>query len=115
MYFAMFSIIFPLICSLVGFFIVYTIVRSIREQNQNNHSPRLEVEAGVVAKRQSTSVSHMNNAAPMTDTSYFVTFEVRSGDRMEFRLPGREYGLIAEGDFGILTFQGTRYISFERR
>lgn len=27
---------------------------------------------------------------------------------------GREYGMLAEGDIGKLTFQGTRYLSFER-
>jgi hypothetical protein len=48
------------------------------------------------------------------DTLYYVTFQVESGDRMEFRLSGREYGMIVEGDRGRLTFQGTRYLSFER-
>ena len=38
-----------------------------------------------------------------------------SGDRLELRLPGREYGLLTEGDTGLLTFQGTRYLSFERQ
>ena len=28
--------------------------------------------------------------------------------------PGLEYGMLAEGDAGRLTFQGTRYLSFER-
>ena len=47
-------------------------------------------------------------------TTYYVTFEAESGDRTEFRVSGREYGSIAEGDQGKLTFQGTRYISFDR-
>ena len=34
---------------------------------------------------------------------------------MEFMLEPNEYGLIAEGDAGKLTFQGTRFISFERQ
>lgn len=28
---------------------------------------------------------------------------------------GGEYGMLAEGDFGDLSFQGTRYLGFERR
>ena len=40
--------------------------------------------------------------------------EVESGDRMELNLSGQEYGLLAEGDRGKLTFQGTRYLGFER-
>ena len=27
---------------------------------------------------------------------------------------GYDYGLLAEGDFGDLSFQGTRYLGFER-
>lgn len=33
---------------------------------------------------------------------------------MEFIVSGREYGHMVEGDQGILTSQGTRYISFDR-
>ena len=33
---------------------------------------------------------------------------------MEFHISGKEYGILAEGDIGKLTFQGTRYHSFER-
>ena len=37
-----------------------------------------------------------------------------SGDRMALEMSGEQSGLIAEGDQGQLTFQGTRFISFER-
>lgn len=47
-------------------------------------------------------------------TSYFVTFQVESGDRMELHVAGHEYGMLIEGDRGKLTFQGTRYLGFER-
>ena len=47
-----------------------------------------------------------------TSTRYYVTFQVESGDRMEFSVSGREYGLLVEGDTGRLTFQGTRYLGF---
>ena len=47
-------------------------------------------------------------------TSYYATFQVESGDRMELSVTGTEYGLLAEGDRGKLTFQGTRYLGFER-
>ena len=42
------------------------------------------------------------------------TFQVESGDRMEFHVGGAEYGMLAEGDAGKLTFQETRYLGFER-
>ena len=49
-----------------------------------------------------------------TNTTYYVTFQVESGDRMEFCVSGTEYGMLVEGDTGRLTFQGTRYLAFER-
>ena len=49
-----------------------------------------------------------------SSTSYYVTFQVESGDRMELCVDGTEYGMLAEGDCGKLTFQGTRYLGFER-
>lgn len=49
-----------------------------------------------------------------TSTTYYVTFEVESGDRMELQLEGFEYGLLVEGDKGNLSFQGTRFLGFER-
>ena len=44
----------------------------------------------------------------------FPLQRLESGDRTEFNIYGEEYGLLAEGDCGKLTFQGTRYLSFER-
>ncbi|MCI8615291.1 MAG: DUF2500 domain-containing protein [Lachnospiraceae bacterium] len=91
--------------------------------NKNNNSPRLNVTAEIVAKR--TDVSHHSHAlagdgtgahgySTTFSTAYYVTFQVESGDRMEFSVNGSEYGMLAEGDTGKLYFQGTRYLSFER-
>ena len=46
--------------------------------------------------------------------TYYVTFEVASGDRLEYRVRDNEYGMLVENDVGRLTFQGTRYLEFER-
>lgn len=43
-----------------------------------------------------------------------MTFEVESGDRMEFAVRGQDYGMLVEGDTGRLGFQGTRFLDFER-
>lgn len=47
-------------------------------------------------------------------THYHATFQVESGDRMELAVNDKEYGMLAEGDTGKLTFQGTRYKEFVR-
>ncbi|QHT61986.1 DUF2500 domain-containing protein [Paenibacillus lycopersici] len=45
---------------------------------------------------------------------HYITFEVESGDRMEFQVTGEESGMLVEGDQGKLTFRGTRYKGFQR-
>ena len=110
----MFTIVFVLV---IGTFIVIA-VKGIGQWNKNNHSPRLTVPATVVAKR--TNVSHHRHGGVNdhhhhhTSTSYYVTFQVESGDRMDLHVAGTEYGLLIEGDRGNLTFQGTRYLGFDR-
>lgn len=115
----MFSVVFILF---VVIFIV-TFVKGILTWHNNNKSPRLTVDAAVVSKRTSVSHHQHANAGDMTgahgytttsSTTYYVTFEFESGDRLEFSVNGYEYGMIAEGDRGKLTFQGTRYLGFER-
>lgn len=98
-----------------GVFLV-VFIKIIGQWSKNNKSPRLTVPATVVAKRTNVSrhrsgTDHMHHH---TSTSYYVTFQVDSGDRMELSMSGQEYGLLIEGDRGQLTFQGTRYLGFER-
>jgi len=103
----------------IGMFIVVA-VKGISQWNKNNHSPRLTVPATIVAKRTNVSHHHHHNHGgtgmhhTSTSTSYYVTFQVDSGDRMELHVAGSEYGMLIEGDRGNLTFQGTRYLRFER-
>ncbi len=92
--------------------IVFTVFNSILQWSKNNNSPVLTVPAKVVTKRSNTSGGSGNTSA---QTSYYVTFEVQSGDRIELKMNGRDFGLLADGDFGLLTFQGTRYHTFERQ
>jgi hypothetical protein len=47
-------------------------------------------------------------------TTYYVTFQVESGDRMEMHVSGMEYGMLVEGDYRKLTCQGARYLDFVR-
>ena len=103
----------------IGMFIVIA-VKGISQWNKNNHSPRLTVPATIVAKRTNVSHHHHHNHAgtgmhhSSTSTTYYVTFQVESGDRMELHVDGSEYGMLIDGDRGNLTFQGTRYLGFER-
>lgn len=118
----MFSII-PIIV-MIGFVFVFgtIIVRMMQGANQwkrNNDSPILTVDATVVTKRSDVQHYHHNTRTDNMDqmsssTTYYVTFEVTGGDRLEFKTRDTEYGLLVEQDTGKLTFQGTRYLGFER-
>ena len=116
--FGMFNIMFTIVFLLVTGTFVVILVKGISEWNKNNHSPRLTVPATIIAKRTNVS-RHRHGGANghhhhHTSTTYYVTFQVESGDRMEFHISGQEYGLLIEGDKGNLSFQGTRYLGFER-
>ena len=118
--FAIFPIIFSLMFLLIFGVAIFGLVKGISQWNKNNNSPRLTVPATVVAKRTNVSHHHHNHGVDhvghhtSTSTSYYVTFQVESGDRMELHMAGNQYGLLVEGDRGRLTFQGTRFLSFER-
>ena len=120
LFFGVFPIMFSLVFILVIGVFVVTAVKGISQWNKNNHSPRLTVPATVIAKRTNVSHHHHHNHTgtgmghTTHSTSYYVTFQVESGDRMELHLAGHEFGLLVEGDQGKLTFQGTRYLGFER-
>lgn len=104
----------------IGMFI-FTAVKGVNQWQKNENSPQLSVPAIVKVKRTNVNrhTHHhngdMHHTSHSTSTTYYVTFEFESGDRSEFRVSGKEFGLLAEGDFGILTFQGTRYLGFERK
>ena len=121
--FGVFGVMFTLVFVLVIGVFIFTFAKGISQWNKNNNSPRLTVPATVVAKRINVSHHRHANAGDASgargfhtssSTSYYVTFQFESGDRMELHVRGDEYGLLVEGDCGKLSFQGTRYLGFER-
>lgn len=121
--FTLFEFMFPIIFVMVFGMIIFQFMTGIGTWHKNNQSPRLSVSATIVAKRENITHHSHANAGDLSgahgfhstsSTSYYVTFQVESGDRMELQVSGREYGMLAKGDIGKLTFQGTRYLSFER-
>ena len=121
--FNLIEMLFPIMFILIFTIIVFTFVKGIATWFKNNNSPRLTVSARIVAKRQNTTHNNQPNAGDISgahvfhtisSTSYYLTFQVDSGDRMELSVSGSEYGVLAEGDKGQLTFQGTRYLTFDR-
>lgn len=115
------ELLFPVIFILIFIMIIFTFAKGISTWHKNNNSPRLTVSARIVAKRQNTTYHNQPNAGDTSgahgyhttsSTTYYVTFQVESGDRIEMSVSGLEYGNLTEGDEGKLTFQGTRYLQF---
>ena len=105
--FGIMGVIVPLFFLLFAGVFIAILVKNIGQWNRNNHSPKLTVEAKVIAKRSHVWGDHSH-------TDYYITFEVESGDRMELEVPDNRYGYLIEGDTGRLQFQGTRFLDFER-
>ena len=119
-FFNLFELMFTVMFGLVIGIFVITLLKGIGQWNKNNNSPRLTVPAVVVAKRGDVSHHRHNTGVNNhhhyhSSTTYYVTFQFESGDRMELQMSGNEYGMLVEGDAGMLSFQGTRYLGFERQ
>ncbi len=116
LFFDIFPVIFSIVFLLIASVIVIAVIKSISQWNKNNHSPRLTVQATIVAKRYNTSHHHHGTEMHMhhSSTTYYATFQVESGDRMELQIPSTQFGYLVEGDTGRLSFQGTRFLSFDR-
>ena len=116
--FDIFPVMFFLVFAMVFGTFVVTAVRGISQWSKDNHSPRLTVDATVIAKRGNTTRHHHHGANGHVhhtyNNTYYATFQFDSGDRIELQMTGPEFGLIIEGDKGKLTFQGSRYLGFER-
>ena len=55
-----------------------------------------------------------NGGGTSSATFYYVTFEDEQGVRRELSVNGHEYGLLAEGDIGLLSYRGDWYKGFAR-
>ena len=102
------SVVIALAAVLVLGTLLLTVGVALLRWRNDRRSPVLTEPATVVAKRQQTR----RTASAITD--YFVTFQVRGGERIEFPVEGRAYGLLVERDRGRLTYQGSRFRDFVR-
>lgn len=114
--FDFFGSVIPVFFVVVVGIVLLSAGKSILQWNRNNQQPVLTVDSRIVSKRSEVKHTHHpeDSISSSSRTSYYITFEVESGDRMEFAVNGSEFGICAEGDEGRLSFQGTRYLRFER-
>ncbi len=115
-----FSIFFAIIfVAIVVFFILMGVavargqIGKHRQDRANAVAPVLTSQATIVGKRSQTTGSS-GQYGGSTSTEYYATFELPSGERLEFELSGAQFGLVVEGDRGNLTWQGTWLKDFRR-
>ena len=106
-FFSLFIVIFVIAAGII----LFTMGKGIAEWANNNRKPVLTDMSKAVAKRTHVWGGGNNTSA---STSYFITFEFENGERHEFAVKSKQYGMIAEDDVGLLTYQGTRFHDFER-
>ncbi|MDZ5472810.1 DUF2500 domain-containing protein [Bacillus sp. 31A1R] len=91
-------------------FIIINIIKGFSQWSSNNQSPILIEKAKVVTKRTAVRGGGETRAY----NEYYVTFQMDNGERVEFKVKDNDYGMLVEGDEGMLNFQGTRYLNFKR-
>ena len=104
-----------LFATIIGFSIIFIVVHWIKDKR----SPRIVVYSTISNKRtQKDNVYRQRNAAPGMHThkiiTYYVTFDSETGEQIELRVSKLKYSKLRKGYKGKLTFQGTKYIGFER-
>ena len=105
-----------ILLTMLGIFIV-SIVLTIIQWSRNNAMPQTSVEAQVVAIPCSgwfdkSGVDFHFKIDGICEVKFLL---LSSGKRRTIKVPIDELEVIAKGDVGILTLQGSRYISFKRQ
>lgn len=92
--------------------LVAKVTGMVNIEEKQGVKPICNIEAVVKGKRVLVEADPENPGA--SRTLYYVTFHKRDGNRVEMQVSGEDYGLAAEGDEGILVWQGDEYIVFKR-
>ncbi len=103
---AMFMIV-PILVALGFIFVIGSFIKQGVNYAQDKQKPVIPVRAKIVAKRTDVWGDHSH-------TTYYATFELDNGERMELTVPDHHIGYMVEGDQGTLSFQGQLFVSFEK-
>ena len=92
--------------------LVAKVTSMVNIEEKKGEKPVYNIQAVVKGKRTLVEADPENPSVPKT--TYYVTFHKRDGNRVEMQVPGEDYGLAAEGDEGILVYQGDEFVVFKR-
>ncbi|MDR0848856.1 MAG: DUF2500 domain-containing protein [Propionibacteriaceae bacterium] len=106
-------VVFVALIALIVVGVVLSGSKARRERQFNMKAPLVNSPARVVDERSAiTGTSGQYGGS--TSTSYFATFELPDGQRLEFAIDGVAAGQIVAGDTGTLYWQGTWFKGFQR-
>lgn len=105
--------------SMFSIIIGLSLIVILRQWIKNRRSPRIVSVAIILNKHIEKQYIHRKrNASPGMHTRrmqiYYVLFKLESGEKIELRVNKIQYSELRKGYKGKLTFQGTKYIGFER-
>src|SRR6478735_980617 len=86
-------------------------VKLFLQWRANEAAPVVRVDTMVVSSRKRVARPRQAGGDPST---YMVTFEEPSGERLELQIRGQYMADLTEGVQGLLTYQGTRFLGFVR-
>ena len=91
-----------------------TILRTLiteRDRRKNNKAEKIRTRATVLSKRMNCdNIAHQHPRDG--GTVFYVTFRTGNGSDVELTMSDSDYGAFTEGTEGTLTYQGTRFMSF---
>ncbi|TVX88208.1 DUF2500 domain-containing protein [Paenibacillus agilis] len=106
-----FKLFFGAVFILIFGSILIAIIKGLSHWISNNRAPQVSEVCKVIGKRDAVWGGTGNSSVQQ---HHYVAFELRDGSRIELQVKSKEYGLIAEGDQGTVSYQGTRFLSFHR-
>lgn len=112
--FKIIAFVFPILFIFVFAGIFLTLIKVLKQWNYNNTQPEIRVSAKLITKTTKEIQQKRKHYIMPSPTSYSLTFEVESGESIELRVDGLTYRKFIENEIGILTYQGNRFIHFER-
>lgn len=98
----------------IGFVLVKAVTKN-RQREKDDMAEVINVAAKVISRRiiirPSKDLMLLGVATDSLEGK--ILFETEVGEFLEFRVIGKQYREILDGDEGLLTYQGSRFISFE--
>ena len=108
-----------LVILLSSIIIITSIIIIIVNWLKNKLSPKVVVQSTISNKyMKKNNVYRQGDFAPGIHLreiiTYYVTFNIESGEDIEFRVSKSKYLKLKKGNKGKLTYQGGRFIRFDR-